>query len=276
MTVFLANKLIQTTFLIILSGLVFIGVSFLGSVSFFTKQLIGIPVYYLLTYSILSKKILLENKIKLIIIGLPLIVTLLVVNILSFSRAWISFPSNLFLLLSCLLSYLFSRTHFLKGLIILIILPLVWNLFFNDYLINKMYYGSFSKKIVKKIPTIQLYDSNSNLINIENSNKIFILDFWNSKCAPCFRLFPIIDSVNKIIDKSRFEIAVVNIPILEETMPSNVGLLNKFDYSFNKYFMKDDNSLPILGIKVFPTTIIIKSDSILYRGDFLSAIESVK
>lgn len=100
-----------------------------------------------------------------------------------------------------------------------------------------------------------------------------IIDFWNSKCAPCFKQFPIIDSISKIVDTTKIQILLLNIPLKGETFESNFSLLNNYNYSVKQIFTNDSKIMDSLKLYYFPTTIVIKNEQIIFSGEFKDAIK---
>lgn len=143
-------------------------------------------------------------------------------------------------------------------------------------LTNKMVYNSFDQNVLLKLPDVKLYDSTGNLVSLKDSEKIIILDFWNSTCGPCYRLFPTIDSVRKKLDQTKYDIRVVNIPLNGEVKKDNYRLLNKYHYTFNQLFAETNSVVDSFGVEVYPTTIILFRNNVIFRGAFENAMKKIQ
>jgi thiol-disulfide isomerase/thioredoxin len=258
--------------LIAASIILFILISAIGGISFQFKLIIGSFCYFLFTFSFLLFYTKINKTSIFTIIVLPPLLVLIFINILNFKGTWSGLPSSFFIFLGCLMGYLSSKKTFIYFFIVLVFLNITWISFGRIPYENKMQYGSITKKVFFKAPSFVLYDTANKTIGL-NNEKITILDFWNSKCAPCYSLFPIIDSVNKTMDTSKYEIFSVNIPLMNEKIFDNFKLLDKYNYSFKKSFTANDSILADFDVEVFPTTIVLKDNNVIYRGDFVSAIE---
>jgi thiol-disulfide isomerase/thioredoxin len=262
-------------FAVLISLTLFFLVSLIGGIGLQKKQVIGSILYLIATFLILNYYNRISRNVFFLIIVSPPLIVLLFINILNFKGAWVSFPSSFFIFVGCLLGYLSSKKTLVFYLLFLGVLNIAWNNLGQIPFENKVQYGSFSKKVLFKTPHFLVYDTTNNPITLSNQ-KITILDFWNSKCGPCYALFPFIDSTYKNIDTSRFDIFTVNIPIMNEKKSDNYKLLDQYHYTFKQSFAEDDSILTKLDIQVFPTTIVLKDNNVIYRGDFVSAIDFIK
>lgn len=259
----------------ILSLIIFAIISYIGKFSFTYKLVIGSIVYFLITlYSSKFDKIITKKKFFFIILVPPLFI-FLYSNILHFKSALISLPSSLSILLSCYLGYYFSRRNFYIIPLTLFFGILFWLIIGEKIIFNKSAYGSFTKEINIKPPSLTFYDSLGNRVVFNSSSKEILLDFWNSGCKPCYKLFPDIEDFYKKIDTGKIDIYVVHIPFKNQRIENTYHLLDNYKYRFKKIYSKDDNLLNVLGINFFPTTIILKNGNIIYKGDFNSAVKKL-
>lgn len=259
----------------IISLILFIGISFIGAYSFKYKIIVGSSAYFLISFLLLKYFKILNTSYVLWLILLPITLSFLYLNIFQFKNTFVSAPSNFFLILGCITGYLFNKKKsILIPALFFTLLP-VWLIFLQPFYNNKMLYGTYNKVVKFKRPLVTFYDTISQEI-VFNEKKTILLDFWNSRCRPCYELFPYIDSVNKTIDTSKIKIYAVNIPLDIEKMEDNFRLLDEKGYSFTKIFAKNEKVLDSLKIKFFPTTIIIQDGNVIYKGDFETAIQKVK
>jgi thiol-disulfide isomerase/thioredoxin len=269
------NKTILIFIFSLASIVSFIAISAIGVFGNTIRILAGSLIYFFGVYFTLKKVNKFNKELQFIILISPPLLVLFFVNIINFKQAAISLPSNLFLVLGAFLGFLFYKSSSYIHIILLVLLLRAWFFFGEEFYFNKINYGSFKKEVNIKTPTYEFFDSSEKKILLKSSSKKIVLDFWNSSCAPCYRLFPYIDSISKIIDTSKYEIFVVNIPKQKEIFTDNFQLLNKFNYSFNQLFAKNISFLDSINTNTFPTTVIIENENIIYKGDFETAISKL-
>ena len=257
----------------ILSLLLYFIISYIGKFNFTYKLVIGSIVYFSIT--LLSAKFnkTVSNKAFFFIILIPPLFILLYSNIIHYKSALISLPSSLAIVLSCYCGYYFSRTNFYMIPLTLFFGIVFWLIIGEKIIFNRSAYGSFTKEINIKSPRLTFYDSLGNRVVFNSSSKDILLDFWNSGCKPCYKLFPDIENFYKKIDTGKIEIYVVHIPFKNQRIENTYHLLDNYKYEFKKLYSKNDDLLNVLGINFFPTTIILKNGNIVYKGDFKSAVE---
>lgn len=269
------QKSLFILFTVLLSAFLFLFTAFLGSFSFILKEILGTALYFGVVL-FLSVKFPYQKSTILLVLLLPLFLILFFVNILDFQISRTSIPGNIFFVLGCLAGFYFAKTKKWLILFSLFVLLCCWELSGNKLLSNKMNFGTYSQRVFTPIPRVQLVDSNATPLQIADNNKIIILDFWNSGCGVCFRLFPFVDSINKQIDRNKFEIRLVNIPMNGQKKKDNFRILNRFPYSIDQVFAENISVADSFGVVAYPTTIVIKNNNILFRGDFENAIAKLK
>ena len=269
------NKILFLSKIVSISFITFVAIAFFGSFSFSFKTIAGTGIYFVLTY-LLCKKYPNKKYYVLTIISLPIAVLIFFINILDFKEAWISLPGNILFITGIFTGFLFSKSKNLSFLIALSILVGGWELSLKKMYINKMFYGTINQHTLTPYPSIKLTDSSDIELNTIVSDKIIVLDFWNSGCGPCFGLFPIIDSINKKIDTSKYDIRLVNIPLNGQKREGNFRVLNKFPYALKQLFAQNESVADSFKIVAYPTTLIIKKNKIVFRGEFENAIEEMK
>lgn len=254
----------------------FLGLSFVGSYSLNIKLVAGSVIYFICTYYILKSPFFLKKFLPLIIISLLPLFVFLFFNILQFNISSVSFPSSLFISISIFGGFLFYKTRSYKIPVILAIAILFWLVFLQTYYNNIRLYKTYSQEVNFNYPRVKIYDTTGNLKEFKQINKYYFLDFWNSGCGPCYRLFPYIDSVNKLTNSSLFEFITVNVPIGKELKENNYRILNPFKYGFEKLYAAEGSIIDSFQIEYYPTTIVVKNGKVIYWGDFKTAIRRFK
>lgn len=271
------KKKVSILLLSVISIFLFLGTTFLASININLRFILGGVIYFLGAFFLLKFykfNVLSRMNIFLIILS-PLLLLFLYFNILKFKSTFISFPATFFNLCCIYFAYLTYKTK--KYYFLIILLAIGYFVYNYQYLLfNKIRYGTFSESVTIKQQITGLQFANGIEKDFKNIKKAYILDFWFSKCRPCFELFPKINEVALNIDTTKFEIYTVNIPIDMEKRENNYSLLEKYNYRFNQLFAENDSIPKSLNITSYPTTIIIKGGVIVFRGDFKNAIDYAK
>lgn len=263
---------VKYSLLTIFSLLFFIAVSYLAAFGFAYKIISGSILYFVVCslgpkfFPVFKPSVFFQLLI------LPIVVVIVVYNVFQFKDTLVSFPSNIFLLIGASFGYWFYKSPNFWLPLLLISFVFTWQYAGTTLFLNYINFGTLSGKVSERIPLMNLYYSNGTTATPKLS-KTVILDFWNSKCGYCYALFPLIDSVHKKIDTSRFDLRVVNIPFKTEKKEDNYNLLDRFHYSFNQVFMDNASSMDSFNITGFPTTIVLQDNRIIYRGDFEEALK---
>ena len=216
-------------------------------------------------------KVFLATVFGILILNVPLRIT-------NFSSSLITFPEMLFYIISLVvafLSYSEKKTVFRYIILSIYLLAVsIASLTLYPYWFNYVDYGNFSKQLKKAeiVNDIRVLTNKKNEKILNGNGRILILDFWNSGCVACFEKFPVLQ---KLSDKysGRVDFFAVNVPFKNENRLDILKKLPEIGYTFNTVILKDSLAYKELGVKVFPTTLLIdKDDKIIYRGD----IESVE
>jgi thiol-disulfide isomerase/thioredoxin len=98
---------------------------------------------------------------------------------------------------------------------------------------------------------------------IDIENKILLINFWATWCAPCREEMPDLQKLSDSLDPSRF--AVIGVSVDEDS-----NLIREFILQHNIQFpnLQDDNyrlASELLGIKTYPVTFIVSSRGIIKR-----------
>ncbi|MBK8710446.1 MAG: TlpA family protein disulfide reductase [Niastella sp.] len=261
----------QLLFIAIFAFVVNFLIAISGSFSHTTKLFLGVSVYFFCCKFLLSSKIIFRKEISFWIFIAPILIFQLSSNIRHYESTINSLPIHILFVLSSFTAYAYVK--YSKLIVIFFIALLIW----FHYLGKKIYldyrFYNFEEKVeIKSDLFSTLTDKSGNKFTI-NESKLTIIDFWNSKCAPCYREFPFIDSISKIIDTSKIEILLLNIPLKGERKEKNYLLLNKFNYSFKQIFAENNRIMDSLKIYYFPTSIVIKNNVVLFSGTFKNALK---
>jgi thiol-disulfide isomerase/thioredoxin len=268
--------------LLLFSFLLIIAVSSLASISFPHKLLFGNFIYLTITLAALNWVTFIKPAYLLGIITLPVLVFNISFNIFDYQDTFLSFPANLSLLLGISTAYLvFKAKHRYFKLILVsfdILICLAFFFFGYEFIFNKVNYGNYKNIVSEQSPDFTVIDEKKVLFtksSISPSGKLVLIDFWTSSCAPCYKIFPAIDSINKIKGNA-VDIYTINVPLRNERPSDNFGKLSKLGYTFKSLYALNDKIVTDLKIMAYPTTLVMKGSEIIYRGDFLKAYEFSK
>ena len=259
----------------ILSILINILIAWVAIYGFNLKTILGVIVYGSVSLYVARQRAI-NKALAFAILIAPIVLLNLLINILDFKATIYSFPCHIFMILSAITCYSYGRKKRIIPFFILIVTLGGYFAFGQRALNNKMNYGSFNKHVFENLPRFELFDKNGNLITSESISRPTILDFWISKCRPCYKSFPLVDSIYKNTSRAAFNLFVVNIPIEGDTLEKNKQLLSPFNYNFPELFASHKSIADSFRIKAYPTTLVITNKHIVFRGDFKDAVEYAK
>ena len=262
--------------IVFLSLLIFILTFSLAAFSFDHKIILGSIIYFTTTLVLLKYSTNFKPIFIILVISVPIILVLFFFNVLQFNDTIVSIPSNSFLLISTLTAYFFYKSKNYLLPFSFILLCFFWMYSGKKMFFNYISFGSINGKVNEKMPATAMYESSGIETKVSSIPKTLILDFWNSRCGVCYAQFPFVDSINKIIDTAKYALFVVNIPFKEEKKEDNFKLLDPFNYSFKKVFVANESVMDSFKITSFPTTLVVKQNDILFRGEFSDALKFLK
>jgi thiol-disulfide isomerase/thioredoxin len=171
----------------------------------------------------------------------------------------IYFTSTIF----AFLSYKFNYKLLTTGFYMLIYIYMLIN---YDNLNN--YYFSIidkNKNINKELPNFNIYDKLGNKIDIKNTNKILVIDFWSLTCSNCIKTFPKFENVKKTYEKEKnIEFLSINIYNKKEDIEKSKKIIDKYTF---KTLYTDRSIFRMLDFKGVPNYMIIdKKNKIKYFG----------
>lgn len=115
----------------------------------------------------------------------------------------------------------------------------------------------------KLLDELELKDSNQKPFKFKQG-ETYLLDFWNTRCASCF------DGMEKLrkwsnANPKNNNILLVNVLIKGEDFTDNNLLVEKYNF-MSVYTKLSASYLKELGVKEYPTHIIIKDNKISFIG----------
>lgn len=200
------------------------------------------------------------------------------IRIVHFNSTLFTLPDFICHLLGVLIGYVvFKAKGIFRWTIPIVILSLVLFTALKgyEYWLNVINFGSYNGHIRASIPTpITGSDDNGQYLNVSSmKGKVVVLDFWFTRCGACFDKFP---ALQVLYDKYKanpgFQLYAVNEPIESDTTGQAKFMLRKIDYSFPILILSDQQLPKTLGVRVFPTVIVIdQNQNMVFRGDLQGA-----
>lgn len=116
----------------------------------------------------------------------------------------------------------------------------------------------------EKFPLTQLNQSN-NLegLEVDIKEKILLINFWATWCAPCRKEMPVLQNLSSRLDKSRYAVIGVSVD-------SDINLVKEFLIQYKilyPNFIDESRYMAssLLGIEAFPETIIVSPDGTILQ-----------
>ena len=112
----------------------------------------------------------------------------------------------------------------------------------------------------KKIEDIEFESSDNVIINLDDfRNKLVILNFWATWCAPCRQEMP---SLNKLQKSKKFNnLQIFPINVGQENLSKSINFFERYEITNLKVYTDSKNYLPNkFSLRGIPTTIIINKE----------------
>lgn len=166
--------------------------------------------------------------------------------------------------LSVLLAF-FIKT---KYVLITSILLVFFGFIFMENLVNYVIYNSDFEE--KYFPTDKAYlkDINGDQFNFD-SDKVYVVDLWNSSCAVCIEKFPEFEKLSTAYKSDHLELISLNIPLKRDGQYDIKAYVE--DYNFKSVFSENYDLGRLIDVTRYPTFLIIDdSGLIVYAGSINS------
>jgi thiol-disulfide isomerase/thioredoxin len=140
--------------------------------------------------------------------------------------------------------------------------------FWQHYVI----YQTFaSGETLKEAPKFSLRNDSITLTNADFKGKITVLYFWDTSCTYCLQKFPELKKKSEAwAENENVVFYAVNCPIKSDTTGQAKAVLKNWEVGIPSLIGPDalGESYTSLGIRVFPTTIVLEpSGKIVFWGD---------
>ena len=176
--------------------------------------------------------------------------------------------------------YVFKSTGYRLSIIsVCVFICIFYVAYGHKFWLNYLNYGTPTGRMAKKTEVNWVYDINDSSGTFKKSvqnNNLIVLDFFNTACPVCFAKFPILQKIyNQYKDNSNIAIYAINIPIKRDSIGMAVNMVKRKNYTFpvmvGKYKLDS-----IFDIRSYPTTILIRNDTIIFKGGIEDAYKKIE
>lgn len=253
-----------------------------GYVHIFASSVTGFLLYSFMIFFVGRRHV---NKTYSCVAGaiLGILILQLPIRVYDFKSTLLTFPDFIFHLLGVLIGYWCLKGQNIKRVLLsTFILPgLVFFYFSSPYesLLTYANFGSYSGVVEQDLSISSLgIDRNNKSVKKEDLlKKIVLLDFWHTRCAPCFKRFPELQLAhNQYSNDPEVLIFAFNKPLKGEDISYSNTVLEKFNFTFNNLVPLDSSVISAFNVDVYPTCILLdKSGKIRFKGDLDKALDFI-
>jgi thiol-disulfide isomerase/thioredoxin len=183
--------------------------------------------------------------------------------------------------LACFLGYIFytKKDVVIRTIVLLFsaAICLYYYVWGYTYWTNYITFGQITEITNKEIPPIwTLYvNQDSNYYKLTDPNSVILLDFFSTECGVCFQKFPYLQKLHeKYKNNSKVFICAMNVPWKRDTIGRAIAMVRKRKYTFPVLISKQGLD-SILQIEFYPTVIVIKNNSLIYKGTIENVEETI-
>tara|TARA_B110000114_G_C14973758_1_gene349580 strand:- start:142 stop:915 length:774 start_codon:yes stop_codon:yes gene_type:complete len=157
---------------------------------------------------------------------------------------------------------------------IVIILTSIFLLYFNYVYLFPNAFAFFTTNEApptKEFPEIDLINKQSQIITLKK-DKIIVLDFWSTFCGVCYDKFPEFEALYQNYKHNpNIAFYAIHVSYKNDKFENVIKLLDEYNYQFPKIYALDSEEIKTkLGVKLFPSLMIIKNGEIVYKGALIT------
>jgi len=271
----MVSKILNNSYLFcLLSFALFFTIACIAAISPNLLAIADTVIYCLLTFTFLKlrppEK---RNLVTVAIISAPVIIVILPIHILHYNETLVSLPALFGYFLGIIFGVLIFYSSVIfkfawAGLILSLLVFMCIKGF--DLWSNKINYGSYVVDTDDPVPPgFVLNQDNGQPFSLkDNTSKITVLDFWNTRCGVCFHKFPDLQRAHdRYTRASNIQFYAVNVPVERDTAGQGTAVFKSLKYSVTNLTTKNVKEASRAGILVFPTVLVIDHNRIIFRGD---------
>lgn len=162
----------------------------------------------------------------------------------------------------------FSFLPSLAGMVLTIAMFLVG----FQYWIHFLNFGTFFGGVVPYKVNVQFRGAIKGTEKFEPSDivgKVVLMDFWTTTCGVCFKKFPRLEEINRRwASGPKLLIISVNRPVEEDLPGQAEKAIRDIGYSFPVLVLDDPDLPELIGVQVYPTTLVFdRKGNVIFKGD---------
>ena len=138
-----------------------------------------------------------------------------------------------------------------------------------------VYFNNKGSNIQKEYSKITLVDKENKPVFL-NTDKVIVLDFWNTSCGICFKKFPEFEKYYlKYKNNSKVEFYSINVPLKRDHLDITKKLVDSLNYKFPTLFSISKEESEKNGIYSYPHLLILKKGKVRYSGPLITEKEII-
>ena len=164
--------------------------------------------------------------------------------------------------LAGMLMYRYPRGRYALAVLILALIA------GNIYAAKNVLHDDYSEVLNEAAPDTPFRYEGDTLSLSAFKDKVVVMDFWNTRCGPCYKKFPELEQLyQQYANRSDVAIMAFNVPLRGDTLGMAEYKISSKGYSFKTAVALDKDDNRSFGVSGYPTLLIIdKTGKIRYRG----------
>src|SRR5690606_1924273 len=143
------------------------------------------------------------------------------------------------------------------------------NKYWTNYIFHDSLTGATNRQ--SNVKWLTYTEAGDTFRSVNFTDKYVVLDFWTTSCIICRKQFPNFEALSqKYKNSATIFFQSMNVPLMTDTQGMAAIISRK--YNFKKTFT-DSLTTKQLGINGYPVYIVIKNDTILYKGMHIKQLE---
>lgn len=157
-----------------------------------------------------------------------------------------------------------ERRKFIVSCTILLLFTLPLWIFMENWISYTNEYND-NNLIGKPLPRTEISSIDSNNVELHRlRDTLIVLDAWSTNCGSCIKSFIHFSELMNYYKDKPVKFYTLNIPIRRDSINRTRNIIMKYFNSNN--LIASNDAVKILNIKGVPELIIIKNDTVLWKG----------
>lgn len=180
---------------------------------------------------------------------------------------WLAIPNYFCIILGYLGGLVYVKNRKTLGLslgtlgLLLGILYITQFKYFGQYYSYRNITGTVKEPI--SVNDLLLTDARGNNLVLD-SDVYYVMDFWHTRCAECFRSMPKINNWHELNKNPKVQYLLVNKPLAHfDTLGQAFAIIKEKGMSIPNY-VGTENIDSLMGVPEFPTIVVVKNKEIIF------------